>query len=375
MIRPRTRRRSPVCAGCPDRWPAAKETSIHQLERRGDFEAVFLASPDPILLVGRDGLIRDANSESEIMFGWSRDEMVGKSVELLVPQALRDAHRRHRSQYGRQPVLRPMGLGMELHAVGKDGVEFPVEISLGPSMDRFGELLVVCIVRSLTGSEVLRRVAAARIAAAESERTRIAGELHDSVKQGLTAIQLHLAALVEMKLAPEEAAGMVTHLQHELDVCHDSLDRAIRDLMPVELEGQALGFALTLLCRRAEEEGFAVERDIRWAGDVLDGEACLAVFRIVQEGLNNARRHSGAGSATVRYWEEDRRVRVEVSDSGTGFSPDDLEPRQAVGLATMRERSQIIGGRLTVASAPGAGTSVLLELPLGANPPSRDEPV
>ncbi len=268
-----------------------KEDTIHGLERRSDFEAVFHASPDPILLVGTEGIIRDANPQAEIMFGWSRDEMVGELVEMLVPRALRDAHRQHRSEYGRHPVPRPMGLGMELNAVGKDGFEFPVEISLGPSVNRSGTLLVVCVVRSLAGSKVLRRVSAARIAAAESERKRIAGELHDSVKQGLTAIQLHLAALVEMRLAPEEAAVMVTDVQNELDLCHDSLDRAIRDLMPVELEGHALEFALNLLCRRAEGEGFAVERDIRWSGDALDGEACLAVFRIVQEGLNNAKRH------------------------------------------------------------------------------------
>ena len=365
----------PVSVGCPDRGPALKEVFIHQLERRSDFEAIFLASPDAILLVGGDGLIKDANPKSEIMFGWSRDEMVGESVELLVPLAFRDAHRHHRSGYGQNPVSRPMGLGMELHAVGRDGVEFPVEIGLGPSRDRSGELVVVCIVRSLPQSEVLRRVAAARVAAAESERSRIAGELHDSVKQGLTAIQLHLAALVTMRLAPEEAAVMVADVQHELDACHDSLDRAIRDLMPVELEGHPLEFALNLMCRRAEEEGFVVERDIRRLGDVLDGEACLAVFRIVQEGLNNAKRHSGAGSATVRYGRSDRGVRAEVSDSGSGFSPDELEPDQAVGLATMRERSQIIGARLTVASQPGTGTSVLLEVPLGSDPASRDEPV
>ena len=352
-----------------------KEATIHALDRRSDFEAVFHASPDPILLVGTEGIIRDANPQAEIMFGWSRDEMVGESVEVLVPRGLRDAHRQHRSEYGRHPVPRPMGLGMELNAVGKDCIEFPVEISLGPSVNRSGTLLVVCVVRSLAGSKVLRRVSAARIAAAESERKRIAGELHDSVKQGLTAIQLHLAALVEMRLAPEEAAVMVTDVQNELDLCHDSLDRAIRDLMPVELEGHALEFALNLLCRRAEGEGFAVERDIRWSGDVLDGEACLAVFRIVQEGLNNAKRHSGAGTATVKYWRSGRRIRAEVSDSGAGFSPDDLEPHRAVGLATMRERSQIIGGRLTVASEPGTGTSVLLEVPLRGNPPSTDEPV
>jgi len=357
-----------------DRGDALKEASIHGLERRSDFEAVFDASPDPILLVGAEGIIRDANPHAEVMFGWSRDELVGESVEMLVPDALRDAHRRHRSVYRRHPAPRPMGLGMELQAIGKDGVGFPVEISLGPSRDPSGELLVVCIVRCLARSEVLRRVTAARITAADSERKRIAGELHDGVKQGLTAIQLHLAALVEMRLAPEEAAVMVTDVQHEMDVCHDSLDRVIRDLMPVELEGQELEFALRLLCRRAEEQGFVVERDIRRAGEVLKSEGRLAVFRIVQEALNNAKKHSGAGSATVRYWRKGGRLRAEVSDSGAGFSPDDMEPHLAVGLQTMRERSQIIGGRLTVASEPGGGTSVLLEVPLGSNPPSKDNP-
>ena len=351
-----------------------EEAPIRWLTRRSDFEAIFHASPDAILLVGAEGLIRDANPQAEIMFGWSRDELASESVEMLVPRALQDAHRRHRSEYGRHPAPRPMGLGMELHAVGKDGVGFPVEISLGPSRDRSGELVVVCVVRSLARSEVLRRVTAARVAAAESERKRIAGGLHDGVKQSLTAIQLHLAALVEMRLAPEEAAGMVTDVQHEIDLCHDSLDRVIRDLMPVELEGQALGLALSLVCRRAEEEGFVVERDIRWAGDVLDGEARLAVFRIVQEALNNAKRHSGAGGATVRYWREDRLLCAQVSDSGAGFSPDDLEPHLAVGLGTMRERSQIVGGRLTVTSAPGTGTSVLLEVPVRSSPPLMDDP-
>ena len=351
-----------------------KGASIHGLERRSNFEAVFHASPDPILLVGAEGIIREANPQAEIMFGWSRDDLVGEPVEMLVPQALRDVHRRHRSAYRSHPASRPMGLGMELQAVGRDGVHFPVEISLGPSRDPSGELLVVCVVRGLARSEVLRRVTAARIAAAESERRRIAGELHDGVKQGLTAIQLHLAALVEMGLAPEEAAVMVTDVQHEMDICHDSLDRVIRDLMPVELEGHELEFALRLLCRRAEEGGFVVEHDIGWAGNALEPEGRLAVFRIVQEALNNAKRHSGAGSATVRYWRKGKRVLAEVSDSGAGFSPDSLEPHLSIGLGTMRERTQIIGGRLTVASEPGAGTSVLLEVPVESNPPPKDEP-
>ncbi len=304
------------------------------------------------------------------MFGWSREEMVGEPVEMLVPQALRDDHRRHRSVYRRHPVSRPMGLGMELLAVGKDGVGFPVEISLGPSSDRSGELLVVCVVRGLAQSEVLRRIETARVLAAESERKRISRELHDDVKQTLTATQLHLAALVEMMFSRDHAAEMVVRIQADLDRCHDALDRVINDLMPVELDGHSLEFALRILCRRAEDDGFVVERDIQRVGDVLDPEERLAAFRIVQEALNNAKQHSRAGRATVRYWRDGRRLCTEVTDAGAGFSPDDIEPHLSVGLAGMRERSQILGGRLTVTSGLGVGTSVLLEVPVRSDPPS-----
>ena len=257
-----------------------------------------------------------------------------------------------------------------LRFVTKDGSGFPVEISLRPSSDQSGELLVVCVVRGLAQSEVLRRVGAARVLAAESERKRISRELHDDVKQSLTAIQLHLAALVEMTFSIDHAADIVIRIQHDLDRCHDALDRVISDLMPVELEGHSLEFALRILCRRAEDGGFVVERDIRRLGDVLNAEGCLAAFRIVQEALNNAKRHSGAGRATVRYWRDDRRLCAEVTDGGTGFSPDDLEPHLSVELGGMRERSQILGGRLTVSSRPGVGTSVLLEVPIRSGPPS-----
>ena len=349
-----------------------EEILIHKLlARPSDFRAVFRASPDAMLLVRADGLIMDVNPEAETMFGCSREELVGNSVEILVPPEIRDRHHHHREVYHRNPTSRPMGVGMELQAVRKDGVEFPVEISLGPMTDETGEEQVVCAVRGLAQSQMLRRVAAARVLAVEAERSRIARDLHDEVKQNLTAIQLHLAALVERGMAREDAPEMISGVQGELDRCHDALDRAIHDLMPIELDGHGLEFALSVLCRRTEEHGFAIERDIRGAGQALSAETCLVVFRVVQEALNNAKRHSGAGNAEVRYWREGRTLYAEVSDSGAGFSPDELEPHLSVGLASMRERSRIVGGRLTVASAPGDGTSVRLEVP--TEMPAREE--
>ena len=97
---------------------------------------------------------------------------------------------------------------------------------------------------------------------------------------------------------------MISSVQGDLDRCHDALDRAIRDLMPVELEEHELEFALNVLCRRTEAQDFAIERDIRWAGRALTPETSLAVFRVVQEALSNAKRHSGAGKRQAEVLEE-----------------------------------------------------------------------
>ena len=350
-----------------------EEHRIPTFGRPSDFRLIFRASPDAMILVGDEGRILDANPRTEAMFGWSREELVGKPIETLVPPKLRDRHREHRRAYGRNPSSRPMGFGMELEAVRKDGVAFPVEIGLGPlTGGKTGEALVVCTVRTLAQSHLLRRVAAARITATEAERARIARDLHDEVKQGLTAAQLHLAALAGEGIMRWDADKILAGVHRSLDHCHDALDRVIRDLMPLELEGHGIGFALRVLCRRTQDRNFTVHRDIRWPNRTLDPDTRLAVFRIVQEALNNARQHSGAESARVRCRQQDRTLCAEVTDSGRGFVPARLEPHLSTGIASMRERSRIAGGSLTVASTPGKGTSVRLEIPL--HPPPEDDP-
>ena len=90
-----------------------------------------------MLVVDSSGMIRDLNRQALAMFGWSREEMVGSPVERLVPAASRGRHRRHRQRYGEAPSPRPMGEGLELLAVRKDGTTIPVEISpepLGPGI-------------------------------------------------------------------------------------------------------------------------------------------------------------------------------------------------------------------------------------------------
>src|SRR4051794_10043563 len=88
------------------------------------------AAPDAIVGVNTDGVIVLVNAQTERLFGYSRAELIGQQLELLVPEGVRDGHPQHRKEYGSEPVPRPMGAGMELAGRRRDGSEFPAEISL-----------------------------------------------------------------------------------------------------------------------------------------------------------------------------------------------------------------------------------------------------
>jgi protein-histidine pros-kinase len=98
----------------------------------GKFLDFLETVPDAMILSDHNGRIILLNTNAERIFGYSRDELLGKEVEILLPDRFRTRHRRHRTAYYADPGIRPMGVGEDLYACGKDGVEFPVEIRLSP---------------------------------------------------------------------------------------------------------------------------------------------------------------------------------------------------------------------------------------------------
>jgi PAS domain S-box-containing protein len=323
---------------------------------------VFDASPDGILVVDHSGIIRTANPMAGRLFGYEVDEIVGQNVDVLVPTSARTAHGDHRARYVRSPRSRPMGVELELRARRKDGSELPVEISLSPWEARDGRRIIVTV-RDVTQRKRLRDFSAGALRASEDERRRIARELHDDTAQHLSAL-LMWVRLIEPEVGSEEAKRRLRELRDELAACAEGVRRIARGLRPPELEDAGLVAALRAHARAIRDgTGMDIRVDADAAvDDLLGPDARLVLYRVVQEAVSNALRHSGATTVRVHVHTEGSFVVAVVSDEGKGFV-DEGRIGGGLGLLGMKERAVMVGGRLTVESRSGEGTSVRVELP------------
>lgn len=325
---------------------------------------MFQAAPDGYLVVDAEGIVREANIKATAMFGWARDELVGRPVEILVPEAVRDRHQGHRADFHRQPRDRPMGVGLDLFGRRKDGSTFPVEISLSP-WDRGGRgMRVICAVRDVSDHRRLRNFSEGALRATEDERRRIARELHDDTAQRLATLILRVRTLA---MEEDTQARMRTfeEVREEIVEAADDVKRIARGLRPPELEEVGLALAVRAHVRTLRERlGFEVEAELGEVDPCLDLTAKLALYRIVQEALSNARRHAGPARTTLRLFCTDDQVVAEVRDDGRGFDLGSrMELDRGLGLIGMRERATMVGGRLLVESRPGEGTLVRASIP------------
>lgn len=213
--------------------------------------------------------------------------------------------------------------------------------------------------------EAERRESSARVLAAqEEERLRIARELHDEIGQTLTAVALraeHSSAHAEPTNA--ELSTLAEMIQQSLG----EVRRISRELRPEALDELGLRGALIALCSRvAEQSGMHVERELQVPLPELQPEVELAIYRIAQEALTNAVRHSQAKQVTLSLIRQDGQLTLTVRDDGSGLADDAVE---GTGVTGMRERAMLIGAGLDVNSTPGAGVTVRLRLPLDGGHP------
>ena len=211
----------------------------------------------------------------------------------------------------------------------------------------------------------IRRLEIEARTAEEEERARIGRELHDSAGQDLMLLRLRLEMLE--RETPDGLRARVTEAREIAAAAAVELRRVIAALSPAVLERLGLESALRQLAARFRRDQHAQLRlRITLSGAQLDRPVQEVVYRVAQECLQNVAKHSGAALVNLSLQVADRKVRLRISDDGSGFRLEAarLQP-MSFGLAGMRERAALLGGNLAIRTAPSKGTAVTLELPLG----------
>jgi PAS domain S-box-containing protein len=355
-----------------------------RIEAQRRFRRILESAPDGMLLVNRAGGIVIANGRAEALFGYGRGGLRGLEVDVLVPPADRERHRRGVERFFAEPRVMHLDGARSLHGLRRDSTTFPLEIDVGPLETQEAGVLAIVSVRDLTARrtaerereallhalqterERLRRLSARLLEAQETERRAIARELHDQLGQALTAVTLDLQCL-RRDVDPAQHAvidGLVGSVRAIVSQARD-LSLALRPSVLDDLGlAAAMRWYLLRQDHRGPQVGFVDEiRDLRVSSAVE-----IACFRITQEAVTNALRHAVARSVSVELRTGDGELQLIVSDDGVGFDVEAARARAvaggSMGLLGMEERATLVGGHFAIETEPGAGTRVRACFPL-----------
>jgi PAS domain S-box-containing protein len=325
---------------------------------------------DAIITVDESQRIVLYNRAAERIFGWPSQHAMGRSLDFLMPERYRGGHGEQVRRFGSTGTTsRRMGDGTVLYGLRATGEEFPMEASISQLDTGDGKLFTV-ILRDIServrAQEELSQFAAEAHAIREGEKSRIARELHDELAQSLTALKMDTIWLRDRAAdePPQPAAAKLNQMVAMLDTAVAATRRIAADLRPLLLDDLGLQPAIEWLANNfTQRTGIPCEVSVDEDLELHEPHA-TAVFRIVQESLQNVAKHAAATEASVLVARTQRAVILEVADNGRGFATDAPRKPLSLGLMGLRERAHLLKGAVTIESEPGRGTRVQVRIPI-----------
>ena len=342
-------------------WIARAQALAAATAAQAKFRDLLELAPDAIVLVGRNGLISLVNHETERMFGYDRGELIGQSVDKLIPERYQGGHAAHRASYHREPRTRPMGTGLDLFARRRDGSEVPVEISLSPTSTDDGAF-VITIIRDVTER---KRAEEERAKLLDSEREKgeqlklAIREAHHRIKNNLQAI----SDLLYLELASGGGASAE-------DVLRESVERVqsialVHDLLTLDedvqtVDTRALAERLVpMVLRGGSHSQSSITTKLSVRSISLSSKKATTLALILNELVSNAVKHAFTGRQEGRLYVSlapaEEGLLLTVEDDGPGLPKGFELARDAhVGLQVVRTLAERdLSGILRLSSCPG----------------------
>ena len=353
------------------------------------------AAPDAMIIIDAGGIIRFTNRQVSALFGYEHDDIVGQSIEMLMPQRFRARHVGHRENYVNNVRVRPMGAGLELFGRRRDGTEFPVEICLSPIHD-VGRTLVAAAIRDVTDRKRIEAELIVTREAAEAAReladranqgkSRFLATASHDLRQPLQTLELLNAALrrratdhptIDALAQQEQAIGAMSRLLNALLDISKLESGAVRP-EPTDFTVAAIFEELRLeFASIAANKGLKLE--VESCNDAVYSDPSL-VEQILRNLVSNAVKYTREGWVRLRCLHEAPLVRIEVLDTGVGIPADQLPyiydefyqvgvPTNAsrdgygLGLSIVQRLVKLLTLKLEVRSEVGKGSAFSLALP------------
>jgi len=342
------------------------EVELRRSEER--FSKSFRQSPLAISIASMNGdRYLEVNETFEELTGWRRDEVAGRSqseIELWV-----DPERR--SAFLKQLLAQGNIRDLEIRIRRKDG---QVRTTLGSSelIEVDGENCCLSVWADITerkqAEEAIASVSHKLIEAQEKERTRIARELHDDISQRIALANIEFEGLKQKSGLDDEVRSCMSALCLRLSEIGNEVQSISHRLHSSKLELLGVVAACRSFCREVAERNkvtvdFAEEGNLRG----MPPDVSLCLFRILQESLNNAIKHSGAQHFEVRLRAVPDEIQLAVRDCGVGFDAQAALSGHGLGLISMRERASLVKGTISITSKNMAGTEITLRVPIAVN--------
>jgi PAS domain S-box-containing protein len=347
----------PVWLGVQTDITERKKAEQALRDREERLRAILTTAADAIVTIDRQGVIQSVNPATERLFGYDADELVGQSVNLLMPSPYKDEHEGYLATYLRTGVKHVIGTGREGLARRKDGTLFPVDLTISEVEPL---KLFTGIIRDITRRKELEREV---VEIASLEQRRIGQDLHDSVAQELTAINLLAGDLTEsLKANRPDCQDLAVLIARGLQNSQQALRAVMRGLLPVSVDSQGLMAALADLAERTRQVGKTTcTFDCPEPVHVADNLTATHLYLIAQEAVHNVVKHAQAGEIRIGL-RSDRELYLSVEDDGVGM-PVKPSESEGLGLRIMRNRAAIIGATLTISRGEPHGTLVRCVLP------------